>query len=278
MMQREYVDLVFVGDIMQHERQLEVEAKRGYTYTGVFDRVKHLLPKHAFVIGNLETTIGDDKNSGFPKFSAPPEFLSALKDAGFNILVTCNNHSLDKGETALLQTETRIQELGMQAIGTRSASTILAYPEANIKIKLQVATCIMNDDGTSEFVKFYKAEDFVPDETADANIAYIHCGEEYNAGATRLQKRIRRELLSFGWDAVLFVHSHVIGNDEVDTLKRQYVSYGLGNFLSDQKMLDRQIGRVLKLRITKKGLSKIVKSKVETVWNADKTEYYIKEI
>lgn len=273
-----YLDLVFVGDIMQHERQLEVEAKRGYTYEGVFDRVKHLLPKHAFVIGNLETTIGDDKNSGFPQFSAPPEFLNALKKAGFNILITCNNHSLDKGETALLQTETRIQESGMQAIGTRSASTILAHYDSNIKIKLQAATCIMNDDAESEFVKFYNINDFIPDETVDANIAYIHCGEEYNVRATRLQKRIRRELISLGWDVVLFVHSHVIGNDEVDTLKRQYVSYGLGNFLSDQKMLDRQIGRVLKIRISKNGLSKIVKSKVETVWSDDKTEYYIKEI
>jgi hypothetical protein len=63
----------------------------------VFHEVKHYLERADTTIGNLETTISPPEvgYSGYPRFRAPEQLLEALKYAGFDVLVTANNHSLD---------------------------------------------------------------------------------------------------------------------------------------------------------------------------------------
>lgn len=42
-------------------------------------------------------TLGGKPYRGYPAFSAPDEYLHAIKEAGFDVLLTANNHCLDKG-------------------------------------------------------------------------------------------------------------------------------------------------------------------------------------
>lgn len=55
---------------------------------------------------------------GYPAFSAPDEFLTAIHDAGFNVLVTANNHSLDRGKSGLERTIQLIDSLKVPHAGT----------------------------------------------------------------------------------------------------------------------------------------------------------------
>ena len=93
--------LLFVGDLMQHQGQINAArtATGTYDYSACFEYVKEEIGSVDLAIANLEVTLGGKPYKGYPAFSAPDEFLTAIHDAGFNVLVTANNHSLDRGRS-----------------------------------------------------------------------------------------------------------------------------------------------------------------------------------
>ena len=90
------VTLLFVGDLMQHKAQLEAArtSQGTHDYSLCFSLVKEQISRADIAIGNLEVTLGGKPYTGYPAFSAPDEFLYAIRDAGFDILLTANNHCL----------------------------------------------------------------------------------------------------------------------------------------------------------------------------------------
>ena len=95
---QERITLLFVGDLMQHDAQIKAaQTNGGYDYSDCFKHVKEEISKADIAIGNLEVTLGGKPYRGYPSFSAPDEFLYAIKDAGFDVLLTANNHCIDRG-------------------------------------------------------------------------------------------------------------------------------------------------------------------------------------
>ncbi|MBR5151165.1 MAG: CapA family protein [Bacteroidaceae bacterium] len=114
------VTLLFVGDLMQHQAQIDA-AHRGdgsYDYRHCFSLVSERIRKADVAIGNLEVTLGGEPYRGYPQFSAPDEYLYALRDAGFDILATANNHSLDRHRRGLERTLVLIDSIYIVAMGT----------------------------------------------------------------------------------------------------------------------------------------------------------------
>lgn len=105
---------------MQHQGQINAArtATNTYDYSTCFDYVKEEIGKADFAIANLEVTLGGKPYKGYPAFSAPDEFLTAIRDAGFNVLVTANNHSLDRGKAGLERTIRLIDSLAIPYAGT----------------------------------------------------------------------------------------------------------------------------------------------------------------
>ncbi|MCK7539175.1 MAG: CapA family protein [Marinilabiliales bacterium] len=66
-------------------------------------------------IGNLEVTLGGAPYKGYPAFSSPDALAVACRNAGFDILVTANNHSADRGTKGLVRTIRVLDSLGIQA-------------------------------------------------------------------------------------------------------------------------------------------------------------------
>ena len=75
--------------------------KGTYDYSPCFSLVKEQISGADIAIGNLEVPIGGKPYSGYPAFCAPDEYLYAIKEAGFNVLLTANNHCLDRGKKGL---------------------------------------------------------------------------------------------------------------------------------------------------------------------------------
>jgi poly-gamma-glutamate capsule biosynthesis protein CapA/YwtB (metallophosphatase superfamily) len=73
--------------------------KDSFNFNPVYRYVKDIISSADFAFGNLETvTAGNKKGySGYPFFNSPDQFITALKYAGFDLLTTANNHSLDHG-------------------------------------------------------------------------------------------------------------------------------------------------------------------------------------
>src|SRR5690606_3206937 len=85
------ISLLFLGDIMQHETQINAayNPKTGkHDYTNCFRFLKPYFQAADLTIGNLELTLGGKPYTGYPQFSAPDELVYALKDVGVDVLVT----------------------------------------------------------------------------------------------------------------------------------------------------------------------------------------------
>ena len=125
------ITLLFAGDLMQHQAQIDAaRTATGYDYTDYFKLIKEEIGKADIAIGNLEVTLGGKPYRGYPAFSAPDEYLTAIKDAGFNVLITANNHCLDRGKKGLERTILMLDSLQIPYAGTYTDSTARAsrYP------------------------------------------------------------------------------------------------------------------------------------------------------
>lgn len=123
----------FVGDIMCELPQLKASKINKYNFDKMFEEVEKYLKKSDYVIGNLETPISNflGYTNDLYCFNTPKKFLKSLKKSHFNLLVTANNHALDRGIIGLKQTMKNIKKYNMDYIGTK-----LSKKEDNIKIKL----------------------------------------------------------------------------------------------------------------------------------------------
>lgn len=116
--------VTFTGDILIYQCQDKgCVGKDGHRdYSPIFNQVKPLLKESDYVVGSLETTLAGVEagyTQSFISFNTPDELLDALKNVGFNLLTTANNHCLDRGEDGLRRTMLKIREAGLEYTGTR---------------------------------------------------------------------------------------------------------------------------------------------------------------
>lgn len=113
------IRLTFVGDIAC-DRPLLKAAKHGrkYDFSRVFQTEK-VFQGSDFVIGNLESCFGGANYGKKPyHYSVPDSFCEAIRDAGFNIVGTANNHCLDEGVKGLKRTNKVLDKNGIAHTGT----------------------------------------------------------------------------------------------------------------------------------------------------------------
>lgn len=271
--QGQQVKLLFVGDLMQHQAQIDAAQRKdgSYDYTHCFSLVKEHIRSADFAIGNLEVTLGGEPYRGYPQFSAPDEYLYALKDAGFDILATANNHSLDRRRKGLERTLTLIDSVGLTAVGTyrdtndRAQRYPLIVEKNGIRIALLCATYGTNGIATTppNIVNSLNREELATDihtartMDADAIIAIVHWGNEYQQEPTSEQRDLAHWLISQGVDHIIGSHPHVIQPIELipytDYPTQHAVVYSLGNYVSNMSIAHATVGLAVELTIEKIG-------------------------
>lgn len=218
-------DLVFVGDAMQHKAQLDA-ARDGnaYSYDGYFSAIEPIISNADYAVVNLETPVGDKPHTGYPCFNAPPEFLDALVDAGFNLFLTANNHTLDRRAKGLRSTIAELDKRDLDHIGTYAddSARISALPLIKDINGFKVAFLnytygtngIQPSDGVCvDYIKrdLIKA-DVLQARQAGAEMVCvcIHWGDEYRLLPNRAQKLEAEFLEAIGVDMIIGAHPHVI--------------------------------------------------------------------
>lgn len=102
--------LIACGDVMAHSPQLDAQynkATKKYSFENNYKYVKPYIQKADLAIANLETTLaGNDvyNYSSYPTFNTPDSIADALKDTGFDLLSTINNHSFDMSSLGVERT------------------------------------------------------------------------------------------------------------------------------------------------------------------------------
>lgn len=271
--QGQQVSLLFVGDLMQHQAQIDAAHRPdgSYDYTRCFSLVRERIAGADLAIGNLEVTLGGEPYRGYPQFSAPDEYLYAIKDAGFDILATANNHSLDRRRKGLERTLTLIDSAGLHAVGTYrdAADRARRYPlivEKNeLRIAFLCATYGTNGIAATppNIVNSLSREELAADihaarkMGADAVIAIVHWGNEYQQQPNTEQRDLAHWLISQGVDHIIGSHPHVVQPIELvpnaDYPTHHAVVYSLGNYVSNMSIAHGTVGLAVELTIEKIG-------------------------
>ncbi len=261
--------LTVAGDIMSHMPQTNaayVEETGEYDYTPMLRFAKPWVESADLAIANLETTFaGGTRYSGFPAFNTPDALGYALKDAGFDLLSTANNHSLDKGFSGLSRTLDVLDEIGLAHVGTyrtqeerEANSGIVVADCGGISIAFLSYTYGTNAIPVAEgkewslnrFNTDYLTDMLTPDTVlleadmaaarelgCDLIAVIMHWGIEYRLTPNAYQQQMAQSLIDLGADLVLGGHPHVLEPYEFVTTEAGntgFVCWSLGNFLSNQ--------------------------------------------
>jgi len=269
------ITLGFAGDLMCHVPQMTAARlpDGAYDFNPAFAEIKDALSAPDIMIGNLELTCAGPGRpyQGYPAFNAPDEYVSAIMNAGFDFLVTANNHSMDTGEEGLQRTLKKVRENGMGSTGTfdsqrdRDSIRVLtkngisiallnytygtngAYPAASRSYMLNVAdSAIVRKD-------VERARALNP----DIVVVIYHWGTENIAEPTAKQDSMFHWAADNGADLVIGAHPHVIGPIDYFKTKKNasldsgVVAWSLGNFVSNQYWRYTDAGLIFNVTIEK---------------------------
>lgn len=127
----------FLGDTMCEPLLLarSQNANKQYNFEKSFFLIKKLLARSDYVVCNLETPIaGSDAQytQNLFSFNAPIEFAQALKLLGVNLVLTANNHCLDRGENGAKKTLENLTAIGLNHTGMFMRDDTQNYYISNI--------------------------------------------------------------------------------------------------------------------------------------------------
>lgn len=271
------ISMSVIGDIMCHDTQYKdayISATKTYDFSHVFTNIADELSSADITIGNLETTFaGPDRGySGYPTFNTPDALATNLREIGFDVICTANNHSLDKGYSGLTRTLEVLDNNGIAHMGTydseESQNKILVKDVNGIKIAFLAYTYGTNGipvpSGKEYCVNLIDKEQIKADldkaKTLEVDLISVnmHWGNEYRLSPTTEQKQLADFLFENGADIILGSHPHVLEPMEKRTItledgttKDGFLIYSLGNFVSAQTKQYTNYSIILNLTITK---------------------------
>lgn len=265
--QEKQVRLIFAGDAMQHLPQIRAaQTPDGYNYDSCFYLLKEKIASADIACVNFETTLAGKPYSGYPQFSAPDEFASGLKDAGFDIFFLANNHVVDKGRRGVERTLGVLDSIGIKHTGVFRSKDFRAlnYPLMVIKNGIRIAFLNYTYDTNGlpvtapHMVNVIDTLQMKSDlrltqlYNPDIVIANMHWGDEYITRPNAEQKRLASFLFRNGVRIIIGNHPHVVQplaknktNNEIETV----VYYSLGNFVSNQQKINTDGGAMAEIVI-----------------------------
>lgn len=91
--------------------------KKGVNYP--FENTAYFIKSHDLAFCNLECPISErgDPLGKIYTFRAEPQFVEGLKKSGFNIICLANNHTLDYGRNAFVDTKEILERNGFYTTG-----------------------------------------------------------------------------------------------------------------------------------------------------------------
>lgn len=272
--------LLFAGDAMMHQAQLDaahsLAGGHGYNYSDCFSQVRDMVSQADYAVVNLETPLGSGGFSGYPCFNAPVQYATALSDAGFDLFLTANNHTLDRRDRGLRYTIAALDSLHIPHIGTyagedaRASAIPYVVDVKGFKIGFLNYTygtngITLQTDAVVDYIdRDHIKADIAATRQAGAEVVAVamHWGEEYRLMPVASEKSLADFLISEGVDMVIGGHPHVVQPYEMRTnpltSRPALVVYSLGNFISNMKTRDTRGGALARVCLTRDSIGQPV--------------------
>jgi poly-gamma-glutamate capsule biosynthesis protein CapA/YwtB (metallophosphatase superfamily) len=266
----ENITLTAAGDCLMHGSQIRagLQPDGSYCFEHFFTEVKDLINEGDYSSIDFEAALAGPESgyTGYPTFNSPDAIATSFKEAGLDLVVTANNHSLDRGYKGAIRTLDVLQEAGLDTVGTyRNEEEARSFLIKDIKgIKVAYIAYSYGTNGIPvpkehpEFFNFLDKDKILSDikelrPQADIIILVLHWGVEYSPRPTQEQEMLAHEFLEAGADIILGSHPHVIQTMEIVRVgdKDKFVIYSMGNFISAQHGQERNSGIVLKIKLHK---------------------------
>ncbi|MDU1043552.1 MULTISPECIES: CapA family protein [Peptoniphilus] len=245
------VEIFAMGDMIFHQPIVKnYKTENSFDFTPIFQNISEDINEADIAIANFEGSVNSNRAlSGFPLFNFPKESISSLKNVGFDVLSTANNHCLDTGIDGLAETISVINENNMKSFGTftEDIDKGIVVEEKGIKIGLISFTDTLNGMDSLMIGKEYSVNNFSQDvesdikklkDKSDIVIVYPHWGNEYQLVPNERQIYLKEKLQEYGADIILGSHPHVLQKYEVEEKnnKKYFTIYSMGNALSNQRV------------------------------------------
>lgn len=273
-----------VGDIMAH-LPVTLSAKQSdgnYNFSSHYRYVQSTIASADLAFANLETPIAEGRKvSGYPCFNAPKELVSDLRNVGFDIIGTANNHMLDQSLTGYFDTIQHIRDENLIQVGGRLNTTEDNYKivEKNgLKIGLCAYTYSYNgfESGVGEKRDLLSHIDFsriqndfqaLKDHQTDFNIIFLHWGVEYQIRPRPEERKLAQAIADLGFDLIVGSHPHVLQDFSIlqSGERKVPVIYSLGNFISNQRRENMGVkrsedGAMFLCELVKKGENRLIEN------------------
>ena len=279
------ISLIMAGDNLINDK-LYNTAKKGdgsYDFKPMYSYIKDIVKNYDLAYYNQETILGGSEIgvSSYPAFNSPYEVGDTTIDAGFNLVSLATNHTLDRGEKAIinslnywnnksnvLTSGSYLSNNDRNKINIKEVNnityTMLNYTYGTNGIKVpegkeylvNIWPCTGNnpdnDTKYQEYKKTVKEDIERVRDKVDLLIVAMHFGVEYTHVPTNYQIDMAEFLSSLGVDIIIGTHPHVIM--PITYINDTLVIYSLGNFLSAQDTnndYNTTVGLLSSIKITK---------------------------
>ena len=267
--------ILSTGDLLMHG-QLITDARQddgAYDFSYIFPYVTEYASAADFAVANLETTLAGTAKpyQGNPMFNCPDEIVDAAKNAGFDMLLTVNNHSYDSQQAGYERTIRTVREKGLISLGTmlsgdepkftvqdingiKIGMTAFTYEDSAIGNKTPALNYNPMQAGGYDIINCFRHSDPEPfyaelesqiaqmrQQGAEAIVLYIHWGQEYKLQPNASQQAMAQRICDLGVDVIIGGHPHVVEPIEllestVDPEHRTVCLYSMGNAVSNQRL------------------------------------------
>ena len=275
------VHFVAGGDLNVTDKSVAAgKTDAGYDYADVFLDVMPVLSGADLTALNFEGNFcGEPYGSQYA--SAPQQMLTALRNAGVDILQTANSRTITGGILGLQSTLSAIRAEGLEPLGSYANKEefekydgFVIRQVQGVKIAMVAFTKGMDGRGLpagSENCVNLLYEDYASTyqtvnetgitsvlraaaaEKPDVVIAMLHWGSEFNDQISKSQQKIVELMQAEGVDAIIGTHSHYVQQMTFDEATGAFVAYSLGDFFGDGEKSGTNYSVLLDLQITKNG-------------------------
>lgn len=241
------VTLLFAGDVLLSDHVLNAYQQSGGIGGVLDDGFREKIEAADFFMVNQEFPFSSRGTAAEDKqytFRLPPEQVSMFQEIGIDAVTLANNHALDFGRDALLDTCDTLDAAGILRTGAgadlEEAKKPVVVERKGVKIGILGATRVIPETGWAagknhpgmlatydagialEEIRQMRAE-------CDYVVVFVHWGIEREETPQEYQRTLGRQYIDAGADLVVGSHPHVLQGIEYHQGKP--IVYSLGNFV-----------------------------------------------
>lgn len=246
-LEQDPVTLLFGGDVYLSNHVLNAYDKNGgihgvldLAYLDLIAGADIFMVNQEFPFSNRGNPVPDKSFT----FRLPVDRAKIMSEMDIDIVTLANNHALDYGREALLDTFDILDQLGIPYVGAGSnldrAKKLVTMEAGDKTIGFLGASRVVmdanwtaNHDTSGLFLTYDPAlllkEIQAAQELCDYLVVYVHWGIERETMPKDYQRSLGQSYIDAGADLVVGSHPHVLQG--IEYYKNKPIIYSLGNFV-----------------------------------------------